>query len=60
MDVKNLKDIDDKIGNAFKPNKEIAINQLEEIISKMPIEIIIFIAVMTVLSAVFTWYVTRH
>lgn len=39
MDVKNLKDIDDKIGNAFKPNKEIAINQLEEIISKMPIEI---------------------
>ncbi|HNP32331.1 MAG TPA: DUF3987 domain-containing protein [Flavobacterium sp.] len=39
MDVKNLKDIDDKIGNAFKTNKEIAINQLEEIISKMPIEI---------------------
>jgi hypothetical protein len=39
MDVKNLKDIDDKIGNAFKTNKEVAINQLEEIISKMPIEI---------------------
>ncbi|MEC4048681.1 DUF3987 domain-containing protein [Flavobacterium sp. SUN046] len=39
MDVKNLKDIDDKIGNSFKTNKEIAINQLEEIISKMPIEI---------------------
>lgn len=39
MDVKNLKDIDDKIGNAFRTNKEIAINQLEEIISKMPIEI---------------------
>jgi hypothetical protein len=39
MDVKNLKDIDDKIGNAFKTNKEIAINQLEQIISKMPIEI---------------------
>ncbi len=39
MDLKNLKDIDDKIGNAFKPNKEIAINQLEQIISKMPIEI---------------------
>ena len=38
-EVKNLKDIDDKIGNAFKTNKEIAINQLEEIISKMPIEI---------------------
>ncbi|WP_281322196.1 DUF3987 domain-containing protein [Flavobacterium aestivum] len=39
MDVKNLKDIDDRIGNAFKTNKEIAINQLEQIISKMPIEI---------------------
>ena len=39
MDIKNLKEIDDKIGNAFKTNKEIAINQLEEIISKMPIEI---------------------
>lgn len=39
MDVINLKDIDDKIGNAFKTNKEIAVNQLEEIISKMPIEI---------------------
>ncbi len=39
MDVKNLKDIDDKIGNAFKTNKEIAIIQLEQIISKMPIEI---------------------
>lgn len=39
MDIKNLKDIDDKIGNVFKPNKEIAINQLDEIISKMPIEI---------------------
>ncbi len=39
MDVINLKDIDDKIGNAFKTNKEIAINQLEQIISKMPIEI---------------------
>lgn len=39
MDVKNLKDIDDKIGNAFKTNKEIAVNQLEQIISKMPIEI---------------------
>lgn len=39
MDVKNLKDIDDKIGNAFKTNKEIAIYQLEQIISKMPIEI---------------------
>ena len=25
MDVKNLKDIDDKIGNAFKTNKEIAV-----------------------------------
>jgi len=39
MNVKNLKDIDDKIGNAFKTNKEIAIIQLEQIISKMPIEI---------------------
>lgn len=39
MEVKNLNDIDDKIGNAFKTNKEIAINQLEKIISKMPIEI---------------------
>jgi hypothetical protein len=39
MDVKNFKDIDDKIGNAFKTNQEIAINQLEQIISKMPIEI---------------------
>jgi hypothetical protein len=39
MDIKNLKDIDDKIGNAFKTNKEITINQLEQIISKMPIEI---------------------
>lgn len=39
MEVKNLNDIDDKIGNAFKSNKEIAINQLEKIISKMPIEI---------------------
>ena len=39
MDVKNLKDIDDKIGNTFKTNKEIAINQLEQIISKMPVEI---------------------
>ena len=39
MDVKNLKDIDDRIGNTFKTNKEIAINQLEQIISKMPIEI---------------------
>jgi hypothetical protein len=39
MDVKNLKDIDDKIGNTFKTNKEIAIIQLEQIISKMPIEI---------------------
>lgn len=39
MDVKNLKDIDDKIGNAFKTNKEIAVNQLEQIISKMPVEI---------------------
>lgn len=39
MDVKNLKGIDDKIGNAFKTNKEIAIIQLEQIISKMPIEI---------------------
>jgi hypothetical protein len=33
MNVKNLKDIDDKIGNAFKTNKEIAIIQLEQIIS---------------------------
>lgn len=39
MEVKNLKDIDDKIGSTFKTNKEIAINQLEQIISKMPIEI---------------------
>ncbi|NHM02531.1 DUF3987 domain-containing protein [Flavobacterium difficile] len=39
MEVKNLNDIDDKIGNTFKSNKEIAINQLEKIISKMPIEI---------------------
>ncbi len=39
MDVKNLRDIDDKIGNAFKTNKEIAIIQLEQIISKMPVEI---------------------
>lgn len=39
MEVKNLKDIDDKIGSTFKTNKEIAINQLEKIISKMPIEI---------------------
>ena len=39
MEMKNLNDIDDKIGNAFKTNKEIAINQLEKIISKMPIEI---------------------
>lgn len=39
MEVKNLNDIDDKIGNAFKTNKEIAINQLEKIISKMPTEI---------------------
>jgi hypothetical protein len=36
MEVKNLKAIDDKIGNAFKTNKKIVINQLEEIISKMP------------------------
>jgi hypothetical protein len=39
MEVKNLNDIDDKIGNTFKTNKEIAINQLEKIISKMPNEI---------------------
>lgn len=39
MEVKNLNDIDDKIGNTFKTNKEIAINQLEKIISKMPMEI---------------------
>lgn len=39
MEVKNLKDIDCKIENAFKTKKEIAINQLEQIISKMPIEI---------------------
>ena len=34
-----IEEIDTKIGNAFKTNKEIAINQLEQIISKMPIEI---------------------
>lgn len=39
MKIENLKDIDDKIGNAFKTNKEIAINLMDEIISKMPIEI---------------------
>lgn len=39
MNLKSLEEIDSKIGNAFTSNKEIAINQLEEIISKMPIEI---------------------
>ncbi|GAA4762891.1 hypothetical protein GCM10023230_10370 [Flavobacterium hankyongi] len=39
MEINSLNDIDNKIGNAFKTNKEIAINQLEEIISKMPVEI---------------------
>lgn len=39
MTVNTIEEIDIKIGNAFKTNKEIAINQLEEIISKMPIEI---------------------
>ncbi|MFN4027514.1 MAG: DUF3987 domain-containing protein [Flavobacterium sp.] len=39
MKIENLKDIDDKIGNAFKTNKEIAINLMDEIVSKMPIEI---------------------
>ncbi len=39
MTVNTIKEIDIKIGNAFRTNKEIAINQLEEIISKMPIEI---------------------
>ncbi len=37
--VNTIEEIDIKIGNAFKTNKEIAINQLEQIISKMPIEI---------------------
>jgi len=39
MEVNSIKEIDTIIGNAFKTNKEIAINQLEQIISKMPIEI---------------------
>lgn len=37
--VNTIEEIDIKIGNAFKTNKEIAVNQLEQIISKMPIEI---------------------
>jgi hypothetical protein len=39
MHINNLKDIDSTIENAFKTNKEIATNQLEQIISKMPLEI---------------------
>lgn len=39
MTVNTIEEIDIKIRNAFKTNKEIAINQLEDIISKMPIEI---------------------
>lgn len=39
MEVNSIKEIDTIIGNAFKTNKEIAVNQLEQIISKMPIEI---------------------
>ena len=39
MIVNNIDEIDKKIGFAFKSNKEIALEQLEEIISKMPSEI---------------------
>lgn len=39
MEINSIKEIDTIIGNAFKTNKEIAVNQLEQIISKMPIEI---------------------
>lgn len=39
MIASNIDEIDNKIGAAFKSNKEIAIDLLEEIISKMPIEI---------------------
>lgn len=39
MTVNTIEGIDIKIGNTFKTKKEIAINQLEQIISKMPIEI---------------------
>lgn len=39
MHINNLKDIDSTIENAFKTNKEIATHQLEQIISKMPLEI---------------------
>lgn len=39
MEVNSIKEIDTIISNAFKTNKEIAVSQLEQIISKMPIEI---------------------
>lgn len=39
MIASSIDEIDKKIGAAFKSNKEIAIDLLEEIISKMPIEI---------------------
>lgn len=39
MKVNNLEDIDKNIGQAFKTKKEIAVDQLHEIIQKMPNEI---------------------
>ena len=39
MAVNSIKEIDTIIGNAFKTNKEIALEQLHEIIRRMPVEI---------------------
>lgn len=36
MEVNSIKEIDTLIGNAFKTNKEIALEQLYEIIQRMP------------------------
>lgn len=39
MEVKSITEIDSIIGKAFKTNKEIALEQLQEIILRMPVEI---------------------
>ncbi|MFN7014316.1 MAG: DUF3987 domain-containing protein [Bacteroidia bacterium] len=39
MEINSIYEIDEKIGRAFKTNKEIAVNQLSEIILKLPTEI---------------------
>lgn len=39
MKVNSIKEIDEKIGSTFNTNEEIAVNQLREIISRLPTEI---------------------